>query len=209
MFWSRNDLITHILGVYEEHILNQLIKFSKIDDTVFINIGAADGYFAIGAAYSGLFKKVYAFEIQEEGRKILNENAKVNNCDKNILIKSEANFDTLKDLIDIHKSAVVLIDIEGGEFNLLNDETLKLLRYCNIIIELHPAQVNKGYEKQKKLTNYSKNFFEVSIIKRESYNPNLFQELDQFTDEERLISFSEGRDNNMSWLILESKNKNT
>ena len=209
MFWSRNDLITHILGVYEEHILNQLIKFSKIDDTVFINIGAADGYFAIGAAYSGLFKKVYAFEIQEEGRKILNENAKVNNCDKNILIKSEANFDTLKDLIDIHKSAVVLIDIEGGEFNLLNDETLKLLRDCNIIIELHPAQVNKGYEKQKNLINYSKNFFDVSIIKRESYNPNLFQELDQFTDEERLISFSEGRDNNMSWLILESKNKNT
>ena len=55
----------------------------------------------------------------------------------------------------------------------------------------------------------SKNFFDDSIIKRESYNPNLFLELDQFTDEERLISFSEGRDNNMSWLILEPKKKNT
>jgi hypothetical protein len=63
IYWSRNDLITHILGVYEKHILDQLIKFSKLDNSVFIDIGAADGYFAVGSAYSGLFKKVYAFEI--------------------------------------------------------------------------------------------------------------------------------------------------
>ena len=102
---------------------------------------------------------------------------------------------------------MVLIDIEGEEFDLLNDETLKLLSNCNIIIELHPALANRGYEKQKNLINLCKPLFDVSIINRENYNPNLFEELDQFTDEERLIAFSEGRDNNMSWLILETKNK--
>lgn len=207
-YWSKNDLITHILGVYEYHILEQLIKFSKINNSVFIDIGAADGYFAVGGAYSGLFKKVYAFETHEEGRKSLIENAKSNYCETNVLIKSKANFDSLKDLIDIHKSTVILIDIEGDEFNLLNYQTLKLLSNCNIIIELHPDLVNNGYEKKKDLINFSKSFFNVSIIKREIYNPNLFEELDQFTDEERLIAFSEGRENNMSWLVLEPKNKN-
>ncbi len=208
IFWSRNDLITHILGVYEDHIMNELIKFSKQNDSVFIDIGAADGYFAVGAAYSGLFKKVYAFEIEEKGRESLNKNAKSNLCDKNILIKSEANFEGLKDIINVHKRAVVLIDIEGDEFNLLNDQTLKLLSNCNIIVELHPALVKDGYQKQKELISFSKSFFNVSLLKRKNYNPNMFEELDHFTDEERLLAFSEGREDNMSWLILESKNRN-
>jgi len=206
IYWSRNDLITHILGVYEKHVLDQLIKFSKLDNSVFIDIGAADGYFAVGSAYSGLFKKVYAFEIQKEGREILSENAKVNKCEKNIIINPEANFKRLKNIVDEHKRAVVLIDIEGDEFSLLNDEILKLLSNCNIIVELHPSSVKNGYQKEKDLINSAKYLFNVSIIKRESYNPNFFKELDNFTDDERLVAFSEGRENNMCWLILETRN---
>ena len=206
IYWSKNDLTTHILGVYEKHILDQLIKFSKHKNTIFIDIGAADGYFAIGSAYSGLFQKVYAFEIQKNGREILSENAKANNCDKNIIIKSEANFNTLKEIIDIHTSAVILIDIEGGEFTLLNDQTLKLLRNCNVVIELHPSLVKDGNKKESELINSAKKFFKFSLIKRENYNPNLYEELDSFSDEERLLAFSEGREANMNWLILEPKN---
>ena len=206
IYWSKYDLITHILGVYEEHILDQLVKFSNLNNKIFIDIGAADGYFAIGSAYSGLFKKIYAFEIQKNGREVLHENAKANNCDKNIIIKSEANFNSLKEIINTEKDAVILIDIEGDEFNLLNYETLKLLSNSNIIIELHPSLVTDGYKKEKDLINYAKSLFNVSLIKRENYNPNLYEELDSFSDEERLIAFSEGRENNMNWLILETKN---
>ena len=206
IYWSRNDLITHILGVYEKHILDQLIKFSKSDNSVFIDVGAADGYFAVGSAYSGLFKKVYAFEIQKEGREILSENAKANNCEKKIIINPEANFKRLKNIVDAHKRAVVLIDIEGDEFSLLNDEILKLLSNYNIIVELHPSLVKNGYQKEKDLINSAKHLFNVSIIKRENYNPNFFKELDNFTDDERLVAFSEGRENNMCWLILETRN---
>ncbi len=205
LFWSKHDLITHILGVYEQHILDQLIKFSNQDNEIFIDIGAADGYFAVGSAFSKLFKKVYAFEIQKNGRESLKFNAEANLCDKNIIINSEANFNSLKNLIDKHSRAVVLIDIEGDEFKLLDFKTLNLLSNCKIIIELHPEQVVDGLNKQKELINFSKKLFDISLIKRETYNPNVFEELDHFTDEERLIAFAEGRDNNMRWLILEPK----
>ena len=68
-YWSKNDIITHILGVYEKHVLKKIIEFSKKGNYPFIDIGAADGYFAIGMAFSETFKKIYAFEIDEEGRK--------------------------------------------------------------------------------------------------------------------------------------------
>ena len=59
--------------------------------------------------------------------------------------------------------------------------------------------------KQQRLLDSCKNFFEISLVKRETYNPNKFEELDKFSDEERLIAFGEGRENNMNWLILTPK----
>ena len=208
-YWSKNDLITQILGVYEQHILEQLIEFSKENDSVLVDIGAADGYFAVGAVYSGLFNKVYAFEIEEEGRKNLTYNSEINSCNSKIYINIEANNNSLKKIIDNNKKVVILIDIEGEEFKLLNLETISLLSKCNLIIELHPSLVPDGITKQEQLINYCKPYFDISLIRRENYNPNFFGELNKFTDEERLIAMGEGRENNMSWLILKSKkNKN-
>ena len=204
-FWSKNDLITHILGVYEGHILSQLILFSKQSESVFIDIGAADGYFAVGMAYGNYFKKIHAFEIENSARENIKKNAENNFCSDKIEIYKEANYNSLKKIIEDYKSAVILIDIEGGEFELLNNEVINLFRNCNLIIELHPSQVADGALKQQRLLDSCKNFFEISLVKRETYNPNKFEELDKFSDEERLIAFGEGRENNMNWLILTPK----
>ena len=204
-YWSKNDIITHILGVYEKHVLKKIIEFSKKGNYPFIDIGAADGYFAIGMAFSETFKKIYAFEIDEEGRRSLNRNIENNLCKDKVVVDIEANFETLKEIVDKNKSAVILIDIEGSEFDLLDDNLLQLLSNCYIVCELHPTLSTNGFEKQNMLINNAKAFFDVSIIQRESYSPNKFSELNEFTDEERLIAFGEGRENNMNWLILEPK----
>ena len=204
-YWSKNDIITHILGVYEKHVLKKIIEFSKKGNYPFIDIGAADGYFAIGMAFSETFKKIYAFEIDEEGRRSLNRNIENNLCKDKVVVDIEANFETLKEIVDKNKSAVILIDIEGSEFDLLDDNLLQLLSNCYIVCELHPTLSANGFEKQNMLINNAKAFFDVSIIQRESYCPNKFSELNEFTDEERLIAFGEGRENNMNWLILEPK----
>ena len=205
IYWAKNDLITQILGVYEKHVLKKIIEFSKKGNYPFIDIGAADGYFAIGMAFSETFKKIYAFEIDEGGRKSLNKNIENNLCKDKVVVDIEANFETLKEIVDKNKSAVILIDIEGSEFDLLDNKLLKLLSNCYIVCELHPALSANGFEKQNMLINNAKAFFDVSIIQRESYCPNKFFELNEFTDEERLIAFGEGRENNMNWLILEPK----
>jgi len=67
---------------------------------------------------------------------------------------------------------------------------------------LHPWLVDDGYKLQEKLFRMAEVRFKVELIKRENYSPNIFSELDDLSDEERLVALGEGREKNMNWLVL-------
>jgi len=205
VWWGTYDGITKMLGVYEQHILEKLIEFSRKGGATFIDIGAADGYFAVGMAYSKAFDRAYCFEISRPGQKYIQSNAEKNSCADQVIVKGEADYDSLKEILDKENGAVVLIDIEGAEFDLLSKKVLDLLQQCHVICELHPWLHPNGYDEQEKLIGDAQDTFNVSVIQRDAYNPNQFSELSDLKDEERLIAFGEGRGKNMEWLVLEPK----
>jgi hypothetical protein len=203
--WDPFSKINQILGTYEEHVLQELLYFKKEGIKCFIDIGAADGYFAVGMAYSQTFDNIHAFEISQLGQKTILDTASQNQCEQLIEVNGEASCSTIRKLILQHKRAAVLIDIEGAEYTFLNLEMLDLLKNCYVICELHPWLVEKGYELQNILLSTAYERFDVSIIKRDIYRPNDYEEFDDFTDEERLITVGEGRHKNMEWLVLKPK----
>lgn len=205
VWWSKNDLITKILGVYEKHIVDQLIFFSQKGSKTFIDIGAADGYFPIGLVISGLFKKSFAYEISSKGRTVLEKNIINNNCSDRVNVRSQATFDSLNNIISNTENPTILIDIEGSEFDFLSLRMLDLLKSSNVICELHPWLVIHGEQKQKDLLKDASKFFDVKLIQREFYNPNQFDDLNKFGDDERLLAFSEKRSRNTNWLVLQPK----
>ncbi|WP_443642537.1 hypothetical protein ABXT66_05765 [Candidatus Levibacter sp. Uisw_134_01] len=93
---------------------------AKIKKPILIDIGAADGFFAIGCIYSGISKHCYAFEQSDLSRSALAKIAEINQVSENITIKGEVtnqNFlSLLPQNIDFSK-AIVLCDIEGGEYS--------------------------------------------------------------------------------------------
>ena len=60
--WGDKDIISKILGTYEDHIIEYIANFYTNNDCPFIDIGAADGYFVTGVGYKRLTKKIFAFE---------------------------------------------------------------------------------------------------------------------------------------------------
>jgi hypothetical protein len=84
----------------------------------------------------------------------------------------------------------------------LSLKVLKVLKDCHIICELHKFY---GEKKYYDLIENSKKIFKTELIKRSSYNPSKFKELDSFSDDERLLALSEGRKSNQEWLILTPK----
>ena len=224
IWWSKNDRITQTLGTYEEHILESLIDFRNKGATRLIDIGAADGYFAVGMAYAKIYKNVYAFEIEQQGRYRIAENAYANGCKDSLIIQGEATHSSLAEILDGEKKSTILIDIEGDVYNFLDEKMLRLLRGNYIICELHAFLVKrenfvpnglelfddfydeiKGIELENNLISRASEFFDVSIVKRESYDPNRFEELDKLYDEERLVAIGESRHSNMKWMILTPK----
>lgn len=205
-FWrSKNDQISQILGIYEEHVLEKLCYFSAQGSTRFINVGAADGYFSVGMAYSKIYSQVYALDIDPKAQNNIKENAKKNLCLDLVNVFGEANLATVASLVSKEAKATVLIDIEGDEYEFLSEEMLSLLSNSYLICELHPWLKENGENLQKDLMDRASKKFNIDLIIRENYAPNRFSEFDNLTDEERLIAVSEGREKNMQWLVLVPK----
>ena len=74
-----------------------------------------------------------------------------------------------------------------------------------LICEMHPWMIKDGLELEKKLIKIASQNFYVDYIERNNYNPNKFKELDDLTDEQRLIALGEGRAKNMKWIFLSPK----
>ena len=196
--WSAADRGTMILGLYEQEILNTLISI-KPHRKNFINIGAADGYYGIGVLVNQLFEKSYCFELSEKGRKIIKRNATLNNVIERIFIKGEAKNDFFKDIPneDLNDS-VLLVDIEGDEFELINRALFEFLHKTIILIEIHDW-IKDSDQKINLLIKESQNTHKLKKITTSDRNLSVYRELKNMNDTDRWILCSEGRPRLMSW----------
>ena len=203
--WAPNDKIPQLLGVYEEHVARKLTDLSARNVDHFIDVGAADGYFCVGLASRGYFERVTAFEISPRGRAAIHDNAVANGCAARIQICGAASAESLSEVLGSSSSAVVLIDIEGGEYGLLSADLLQMMSHCHVIVELHPWTQADGVRSDADLVERASAVFRVSTFRRERYCPDIFDELAHLPDEERLVALGEGRPERMRWMYLEPR----
>ena len=173
-----------------------------------IDLGAADGYYAVGAVTSGLFDNSIAFEISEIGQTAIIENAHRNSVGDRIRVFGEAKSDFLTSLnthfgLDL-SGTVLLIDIEGAEFNLLSVELLWGLRCAALIVEIHDFQPEDSGQLEL-LLERSKEFFVISWITTGQRDLSVFPEIEEWPDDDRWILCSESRPKRMKWLALTPK----
>jgi hypothetical protein len=202
-WWASGSNGGMLLGVYEKEVLDALMKVPNKYD-IFIDLGAADGYYSIGTLVSKKFRIGYSFEISAKGRESILKNATLNRVKKKLHIFGEAKKDFYLNIPknDLKKS-VILIDIEGAEFSILDKNTLSNLKNSIIFIELHEWFFDDGEKKLNKLKSDAKNFFKISELKTSSRDFSVFPELSLFNDSERWLIASEGRGRLMTWLRLD------
>ena len=204
-WWSKHDRGSMILGLYEKEIIEILLNTSK-ERSVFIDIGAADGYYAVSSVKNYFFNRSYCFEIEQKGRSVIRQNSILNGVAEKVIIFGEAN---RKSLLKIPKAdisnSVVLIDIEGFEFDFLDTNILNILKKSICIIELHDWFFEDGKKRLKELRKRASKNFKISEFKLRSRDTSNIKELDLYSDNERWIICSEGRPRSMTWLRLDPK----
>ena len=201
VWWGQNDYISKIFGEYERNVVDELIKNANKYEN-FIDIGAADGFFALGILRATSIKHAYCFEISEKGRETIGRLSKINKYEDFITIFGEANSEELLKLMSSVKEALILCDIEGYEFELFDDNVLSTLRHCTIIIELHDIALPNIQKNRLELIQTAQKYFDVSFVNRRNPTFNTIDEISTWSDIERAIGFDECRPCRMEWVLL-------
>jgi hypothetical protein len=202
-WWSFADRAPAFLGLYEREVLTALQNVPPTYRT-FVDLGAADGYYGVGVLINNMFDRSYCFEISEEGQKAIRQNAALNRVSDRIVVMGIADKGFYKQLSpDELGQAVVLIDIEGAEFDLMDSTVFKALKDSIVIIEIHDWFFSDGAAKLQSLKNAAAATHALTPMTMESRDLSKFEELKNFHDTDRWLICSEGRKRLMTWLRLD------
>jgi hypothetical protein len=134
-------LTPKLLGTYEQELHGWLEQLPGYD--LMIDIGAAEGWYAVGFLHRRLARKVVAFEMTADGRENLRANVWRNALPPDsIEIRGECTIAGLQTLLrslpaDPDFRLLIISDCEGFEGKLLDADMLKLCPNACFIIETH------------------------------------------------------------------------
>lgn len=129
-------LYPKLLGTYEQELSTSIETFITKNYAQLLDIGCAEGYYAVGMALRLPNLKVYAYDIDPEARKLTSEMATLNGVENRVKVESSCTTDTLKQF-DFSKKTLIICDAEGYEKQLFTKECLDNLKTVDLLIETH------------------------------------------------------------------------
>ena len=204
--WGTADQASKLLGIYEQEVMNEVFKTSSLAKRHFIDLGAADGYYAIGGLLKNRFELADCFEIDPLSQKCIQKNSEINNVMEFVKVHGEATEEFFKE-VHCHsgwKNVFILCDVEGAEFDIFTATTLEAIKGATILIEIH-NWIEDFWPKYEGLLHRAASNYKISTLSRVSMQIPDIHELRSWHDDNRALILSEGRPNVMRYLKLEAK----
>lgn len=129
--------VPKLLGIYERELHDIIINLSTLGLRHVINIGAADGYYAVGLSRLFSEMRVIAFEMEESGREFLRAMAEQNGVLAQVEIRGRCEAGDLSSAIEAPRKTLILCDVEGYEEVLMDPEKVPGLRQAHLLVEIH------------------------------------------------------------------------
>jgi hypothetical protein len=131
------DKFGMLSGQYEQELYPIIAQAAQSSYPSFIDIGCANGFYAVGFAMIAPACPVIAYDIDERARQMTARNAQLNGVTDRLEIHGLADHQELQSRITRSGSAFVLCDIEGAEVELLDPQACPALLQCDLLVELH------------------------------------------------------------------------
>jgi len=129
--------IAKLLGTYERELHEAVEDIIFAHPSVIIDLGAAEGYYAVGMARRLEEARVIAFEMDDRARDALAEMAQLNGVFPRVEIRGKCEACDLAECVDGVLRPIVICDVEGHERELLDPARVPALAGCTILVELH------------------------------------------------------------------------
>jgi precorrin-6B methylase 2 len=202
-----STLMPKLLGTYECELHPVLKEFLTIDFPVVVDVGCAEGYYAVGLALRLPGARILAYDTDRRARKLCMEMAAINSVDDRVSVQGECGPAVLAQ-IDFSNGGLVVSDCEGYEKQLFCEMTAKTLRNAHLLIELHDLS---GSEIRDHIVSLFEKTHDIQVIpslpdddKQAHYHSPLVSPDDMI---ERLVAFSEYRRVISHWAVLTPKER--
>lgn len=196
--WRDGDLPPKILGCYEAELHPAVEKAVARNPTVIINVGCAEGYYAVGMARLLPQGRIYAFDINPQAQDICKRAAIANQVGERVMVTGKCDVEALRPVIKQTGRCLLVVDCEGAELELLDQARLPEISRCDMIIECHDClnPLITQILKQRFSASY-----DIEDISEGPRDPNQFASLRPWESLDRWLAIDEGRPSTMNWLV--------
>jgi hypothetical protein len=195
-----SQLLPKIIGSYEEPIFDILSQIQHENYSEIIDVGCAEGYYAVGLKMMFPDVRVVACDINQVARNSCADLASLNGVRLEIV-----NSITGDDLLNYcEKRMLLFVDIEGSEIELLTQNLAKKIVKADIICEVH------DFLKPDIGSNLIKRFSDTHTISQiDDYEGRKLKYYDYLGDEIPRLRLrnmvNERRPTGMYWLFMKAK----
>jgi hypothetical protein len=126
-----------ILGTYESELHHLVERIKEIPFDGVINVGAGEGYYAVGLLKSCPKLNCYAYEGDIRAQSLIRELATANEVVDRLSVGGFCTPVELTRGLDSLNSPLVVLDVEGAEGDLLDPSTCPSTRKASILVEVH------------------------------------------------------------------------
>lgn len=128
-------LIPKITGGYEEHLSAIIQEIIKTPYSNIIDIGCAEGYYAVGLARLKPECIIHCYDINEADLRFCKQMADLNNV-TNVTYNTFCSSDTLINF-KFGERSLIFCDCEGYELELFTEKVVFSLKDTDVLIEMH------------------------------------------------------------------------
>ncbi len=129
-------LLPKLLGTYESELHAALEPLLPNDYTAMVDIGCAEGYYAIGVGRRCPRANIYAFDTSPDARAICSDMARLNGVGERVQIGGFCDEKMLRS-IPLGERSLIFSDCEGYEGVLFTREVAAFLAKHDVVIETH------------------------------------------------------------------------
>ena len=195
-----SSLLPKLLGSYEAELHGVLVQILDNKYDTVVDIGCAEGYYAVGLAMRLPTARVFAFDVEPTALRLCSEMAATNEVKARVAVEGECKIDRLQSLTE--GRALVICDCEGCEYDLLRPDLAPNLKSTDILVELHdfidPRITTAIFERFAST-------HDISLINSEERDPLAYSALRDFSPMDQRMAVAEFRDGKMQWGWLRAK----
>ncbi len=134
--WRVPTLVSKLVGSYEAELHRAIEEATSRHPPLLVNIGAADGYYAVGLARRCPAAEVIAFECDSHAAATCLMLAQANGVSARVHMNGLCTVERLAQ-ISPPSGTVVVSDCEGAEFSLIDPVRVPWLTEATLIVEVH------------------------------------------------------------------------